>query len=245
MKIFGLLGQSLSHSFSKTYFEEKFTKENLVNCKYFNFEIDKIEAFTTLIKEQQQLIGLNVTVPYKEAVIPYLDQLHEDAAAIGAVNTIKLNKNQRLVGYNTDVIGFRESIKPFLATPHSRALIFGTGGSSKAIAYALDKLSIPYYFVSRTPKEEKEISYQDLSEASIRSFKLLINCTPVGMFPNIDEVLPIAFEGIGADHLVYDLIYNPKQTQLLTAAKDRGALIVNGLSMLHLQAEASWKIWNS
>ncbi len=245
MQVFGLLGRSLSHSFSKNYFEEKFNKEGLTDHSYVNFEMDTIEELPSLLKEQKPLKGLNVTLPYKEAVLPYLNHIDEDAIAIGAVNTIKVNSKQELIGYNTDVIGFRKSIKPFLAPSHTRALIFGSGGSSKAIAYALKQLSIPYYFVSRTPQGDQEIAYQDLDEAVIRSFKLLINCTPIGMFPNTEDILPIALNGIGTDHLVYDLIYNPKQTKLLQEAKQRGALIENGLSMLHLQAEASWKIRNT
>ena len=248
MRTFGLIGNPLSHSFSKKYFTDKFEKEGILNTAYKLFQLDKVVDIKALLQQEKQLEGLNVTIPYKQAVITYLDELDPTAKAVGAVNTIKISiaeKNQlHLKGYNTDVIGFRQSLKPFLAKEHERALIFGSGGAAKAVAYVLDQLSIPFFVVSRNPKEEKEIAYSELDEASIARFQLLINCTPLGMYPDLDKMPPIEMEAVGKNHLVYDLVYNPLETKFLAAAKARGALTVNGLSMLQLQAEAAWEIWN-
>ena len=243
MKQFGLIGKQLSYSFSEDYFSKKFEKLNLINHSYKNFELDSIHQIESLLKDNSSLCGLNVTNPYKTAVIPFLDELDAAAKKVGAINTISF-VNNKTVGYNTDIIGFRKSIKPFFEPKHSRALIFGTGGSSKAIAYVLDNLQVPYYFVSRSPKNSNELAYSDLTAETIRPFRFLINCTPVGTFPNIEEELPIPYNGITADHLVNDLVYNPEETILLKRAKVKGAIVVNGLSMLRLQAEASWEIWN-
>jgi len=245
MKLFGLIGKQLSYSFSANYFNEKFHKENLKNSIYRDFELNSITDFQKVIRDNSTLHGLNVTIPYKEVIIPYLDEIDPIAKEIGAVNTIKFLKNGMLKGYNTDVIGFRNSIKPFLDPNHSRALIFGTGGASKAIAYVLKSLGIPYYLVSRDPSSAKEISYHDLDESSIASFRFLINCTPLGTYPNVAEIIPIETHAIGKKHLVYDLVYNPKESRLLRIAQSQGAIAVNGLSMLKIQAEESWKIWNS
>lgn len=245
MKTYGLVGETLSYSFSEEYFTQKFIKEGIQDCEYKSFEIPNIAEFTSLLQQQPNLKGLNVTIPYKESIIPFLDQVDPVAAKINAVNTITISNDGKLTGYNTDVIGFRNSIKPFLDPNHSRALIFGTGGASKAIAYVLKTLDIPFYFVSRNPQNDKEISYQDLDKSSIASFRFLINCTPLGTFPDIEEIIPIDLDGIGDKHLIYDLVYNPSESKLLKEAKDRGAITVNGLSMLRIQAEESWKIWNS
>ena len=244
MNLFGLIGKQLSYSFSANYFSEKFHKEQLKDYGYRDFEIKSIADFQKVLSDNSNLHGLNVTIPYKESIIPYLDEIDPIAREIGAVNTIKYLKNGKLKGYNTDVFGFRNSIKPFLDPNHSRALIFGTGGASKAIAYVLKALGIPFYFVSRNPSSEKEISYDDLDESSIASFRFLINCTPLGTHPNVDEMIPIETHAIGKKHLVYDLVYNPKETKLLKIAKSQGAIAVNGLSMLKIQAEESWRIWN-
>lgn len=246
MKTFGLLGKSLAHSFSKDYFTEKFKKEGISDTIYQNFELASIDQFLPFLNDKKPFLsGLNVTIPYKEQIIPHLDELDSTAQEIGAVNTITFGKNGKLKGYNTDVIGFKNSIKPFLDPNHSRALIFGTGGASKAIAFVLEELQIPFYFVSRNATAEKVINYSDLDKSSIASFRFLINCTPVGTFPDIYSTIPIDLDGIGKKHLVYDLIYNPEKSVLLQESEKRGAIIVNGLSMLKLQAEASWKIWNS
>ncbi|MFT6167272.1 MAG: shikimate dehydrogenase [Vicingaceae bacterium] len=244
MKRYGLLGRKLTHSFSVEYFTEKFSKDNILDAEYINFEIESIENFTELIAQNKNLSGLNVTIPYKEAIIPYLTDLDSIAKEVGAVNTVQIKKDGSLKGCNTDVIGFRNSIKPFLDPNHTRALIFGTGGASKAIAYVLKSIGIPYYFVSRIPSSEKEISYGDLDRSSIESFRFLINCTPLGTFPNINEIIPIDTSAIGTKHLVYDLVYNPIESSLLKIAKQQGAIALNGLSMLKIQAEESWRIWN-
>jgi shikimate dehydrogenase len=245
MKQFGLLGKSLAHSFSKSYFEEKFKNNGLKGCSYKNFEIDKIEKVHQLVKDNLDLVGFNVTIPYKESIIPFLSSLDKNADSISSVNTVLVNrKDLSLKGFNTDYIGFKQSIKPFLELQHTHALVFGNGGSSKAIAYALKQLGIKYFIVTRTPKEANEIAYSDLDEHSISRYKLLINTTPLGMFPNEDASIDIPYKGIGEQHLVYDLIYNPSETQFLKKAKQEGAICMNGIDMLQLQAEASWEIWN-
>lgn len=243
MKKFGLIGKRLDYSFSQKYFSTKFKKEGLTDYSYSNFELKNIEEFKQLLDSQENLSGLNVTNPYKSEIIPYLSELDDASKSIGAVNTVVFKEN-KLIGYNTDVIGFRKAIKPFYEPKHSRALIFGTGGSAKAISYVLDRMQVPFYFVSRSPKLENEISYQDLDTQNICTFRFLINCTPVGTAPNTTETLPIPFEGITKNHLVFDLVYNPEETILLKKAKEKNAIAVNGLSMLRLQAEASWEIWN-
>lgn len=248
MRNFGLIGNPLSHSFSKKYFTNKFKKESILDANYELFPIKEIDEIKLLLQEQKDLLGLNVTIPYKQAVIPYLDELDPTAKAVGAVNTIKIstleNVQVQLKGYNTDVIGFRQSLKPFLAKEHERALIFGSGGASKAVSYVLDQLNIPHFIVSRNPTGVKAISYSELDEASVSRFQLLINCTPLGMSPNLDQMPPIPMDAVGKKHLAYDLVYNPLETKFLAMAKAKGALTVNGLSMLQLQAEAAWKIWN-
>jgi len=249
MRTFGLIGQPLSHSFSKKYFTEKFQKEGILEAHYELFPLENIKEFISLIAEQKDLVGLNVTIPYKQEIIPYLHELDKIAETIGAVNTIKIEKTEagklNLKGFNTDAVGFQQSLKPFLAKEHERALVFGSGGASKAVCYVLNQLGIPFFVVSRNPNGEKEIAYSDLDNTSISRFQLLINCTPLGMSPNIDQTLPLSMEGIGVGHLVYDLIYNPIETKLLSIAKEKGAITVNGLSMLKLQAEEAWKIWNN
>ncbi|MDB9964405.1 shikimate dehydrogenase [Vicingaceae bacterium] len=245
MKNYGLLGKHLSHSFSEKFFSEKFFREEINETTYQKFEIDSIIDFKNLLQSNPKLSGLNVTIPYKESILPYLDEVDTVAEEIGAVNTIQFKKNGNLKGFNTDVIGFRNSIKPFLDPNHSRALIFGTGGASKAIAYVLTSIGIPFYFVSRNPSSEKEISYEDLDKTSIESFRFLINCTPLGTYPNTNVIIPIETSAIGKRHLVYDLVYNPKESRLLKVAESQGAITVNGLSMFKIQAEESWKIWNS
>lgn len=248
MRLFGLIGKPLSHSFSKNYFSKKFIEESIKDANYELFPLESINELSSLLEKQKDLIGFNVTIPYKESVIPFLDELDVSAQEIGAVNTVFIKReNDRAVlkGYNTDAIGFRDSIKPFLASHHDRALIFGSGGSSKAVAHVLQQLQIPFHFVSRNPSLSKEIAYTDIDEQGIHSTPLLINCTPLGMSPNVLEMIPIPITGISSSHLVYDLIYNPEETLLLKEAKERGAIAVNGYSMLKLQAEASWKIWNN
>lgn len=242
MDVYGLIGKSLSHSFSKSFFEEKFSNEN-INAKYLNFELNNINEFVDLIEQNKDLKGLNVTVPYKTQIIPYLDELSEVAKEIGAVNTIIL-KNGKLIGDNTDVFGFRQSIKPFLRNVHEKALILGTGGASKAVGHVLRKIGIEVYFLSSSKKGERIFNYEQVNDFMINTFKLVVNTTPVGMYPNVKEMPKISLNGLTEDHLVYDLIYNPETTELLKKAKENGADVLNGASMLRLQALESWRLWN-
>ncbi|WP_138433802.1 shikimate dehydrogenase family protein [Winogradskyella algicola] len=239
---FGLVGKNISYSFSRGYFADKFTNEGLPHT-YVNFDLESIEELKEIIENTSNLKGLNVTIPYKEEVIPLLDKLNKRAKKIGAVNTIKLKKG-KLIGYNTDYYGFKNSLKPHLKKHHKRALILGTGGASKAIAHALKKLDIEYYYVSRTKKEGVTYTYSELTEDIIRSFQIIINCTPIGTFPNINECPNIPYDGITDKHILYDLIYNPEETKFLNCGKLKRATIINGLEMLKLQAEKSWEIWN-
>lgn len=243
MKQFGLIGYPLSHSFSKGYFTEKFLKENISYCSYDVFPLEKIEEFVELCNTHNNLCGLNVTIPYKEKIIPYLDGLHEEALAIGAVNTIKFI-NGKKIGYNTDCYGFEQSLKPLLKTQHTSALILGTGGASKAIEYVLKKLKIKFQYVSRK-KTNNAITYDEINNDMVKESLLIINCSPIGMYPFVDAVPEIPFDAVSDQHLLYDLIYNPEETLFLKEGKIRGARTKNGLDMLYLQAEKSWEIWQS
>lgn len=244
MKEFGIIGKSLSHSFSKSYFEKKFKDLNLADHFYNKFEIQTIEEFKGIIASHKNLVGLNVTIPYKQAILPFLDELSAEAKEIGAVNCIQIKSN-KLIGYNTDVYGFSQSIKPFLDTNHQRALILGTGGASKAVAYALKKVGVEIYFVtsSATKKTPNTFFYSELNELVMNAFKLIVNATPVGTFPAVEECPLLPYEFFTPQHLAYDLVYNPEQTLFLRNAKEKGSITVNGLSMLHLQAEKNWEIW--
>lgn len=243
MKQFGLIGKSLVHSFSKKYFDKKYEEENIQDSTYSLFELSKIMEIEQVFNKPN-LIGLNVTNPYKESVISYLTKIDPIAEEIGAVNTIFIKGYER-IGFNTDIIGFKKSIRPFLAKEHTRALILGTGGASKSIAVALKQYDINFFYVSRSkPTQQNIINYSDLDEQIISTFPLIINCTPIGTFPKVNELPPIPIDGIGMNHLIFDLVYNPAETALLLAAKKRGALVVNGLNMLRIQAEESWKLWN-
>ncbi len=241
-KIFGLVAKNSLHSFSKPYFTKKFAALQLENHHYLNFDIETISAFPKLLEKHPHIKGLNVTIPYKEKIIPYLDEIDETAAKIGAVNTILVTKN-KLKGYNTDAYGFEKSIQPLLKSHHQKALLLGTGGASKAIAFTLKKLGFDYTFVSRNPVE-KQFSYANLNKEIINTHHIIINCTPLGMHPNTNEKPPTPYQFITQKHLVYDLIYNPSETMFLKLAKEQKATICNGLKMLKLQAEKAWKIWN-
>jgi shikimate dehydrogenase len=245
MRAFGLIGKSLSHSFSKNYFDNKFTLLHLNDCSYSNFELEKIEDIISLLQTHPNLQGLNVTIPYKETVIPFLNELSEEAKQVGAVNCIQI-KNKKLIGHNTDVYGFSQSLKPFLDVNHERALILGTGGVSKAVAHVLQKIGLPVFFVTsaKTKKTDNTFFYHEINERVMDAFKLIVNTTPIGTFPNINECPPLPYEFFTPQHLAYDLIYNPGETKFLRQASDKGSIVVNGLSMLQLQAEKSWEIWN-
>jgi shikimate dehydrogenase len=241
-KKYGLIGKKLSHSFSKTFFENKFQTLN-IDSAYENFELENISQIKDVFTKSD-LAGLNVTIPYKEAVIPFLDELDESAKSVGAVNCIQI-KNGKHVGHNTDVFGFRQMIKPFLESHHERALILGKGGAAKAVAHVLNELGLAVFFVTRNPKDENDFPYDDVNEAMIRSCGIIVNTTPVGMFPDIDQAPAIPYEFLNDKNLAVDLIYNPKETLFMKKAKSFGANAINGETMLHQQAEKSWEIWNS
>ncbi len=240
---FGLVGKNIDYSFSRTYFSKKFKAEGLKHS-YDNFDINTINAFLDIVKDTPNLKGVNVTIPYKEAIIPLLDTLHKTAKKIGAVNTIKITKKGKLKGYNTDYYGFKTSIQPYLKPQHKRALILGTGGASKAVAYALTQLNIDFSYVSRHKNSKAKYSYNTLTKDTILAHQIIINCTPLGTHPNINNAPDIPYIHINASHLLYDLIYNPKDTKFLQIGEARGAAICNGTKMLMLQAEKSWAIWN-
>jgi len=243
MKVYGLIGKSLKHSFSKTYFDEKFINQEIKDTEYRNFEFEHINEVKAKLSEIQELKGLNVTIPYKSSIIPFLDGLDEISEEIGAVNAIKIDNDGKWIGFNTDVYGFSTSLKPFLTNLHQKALILGTGGASKAVEYALRQLNISRVKVSRT-KGKSDLTYGDLNENVFKACKLIINTTPVGTWPNVEEAPNIPYEYLSDEHLVYDLIYNPEKTLFLKQAESTGATIMNGLNMLRLQAEKSWEIWN-
>lgn len=243
--VFGLVGKDISYSFSKEYFTKKFKNLGLDSHRYVNFDIENITVFSEVVHRYKfELKGMNVTIPYKQDVFLYLDKVHKVAKKVGAVNTIKVTKKGTLKGYNTDVIGFRDSIVPMLKEHHNKALILGTGGASKAIAYVFKKLDIKYKFVSRKPKKKKHISYSTLTKQMLQEYTIIVNCSPVGTFPNVDRCPEIPYEFINERHLLYDLIYNPEETLFLSKGKAQGAAIKNGYEMLERQAEASWEIWS-
>jgi shikimate dehydrogenase len=251
MKTYGLIGKSLKHSFSKSYFEKKFADLG-IHAEYMNFELEAIEEFPNLISGRLRTDGtypvptggLNVTIPYKQSILPYLDDLDATAKQIGAVNCIQF-KNGKLTGHNTDAYGFQQLIKPFFEAHHERALIIGTGGASKAVNFVLEQLGVSVVYLSRNPRNLNEFSYDDANENMIRFNKIIVNTTPLGMFPTVNEAPPVPYEFITPQHLVIDLIYNPNETLFLKKAKEKGAVAINGETMLHQQAERSWEIWNS
>lgn len=240
---FGLLAKESSHSFSKKYFTEKFTQNFFENCDYENYDLLTIEKFPELLATTKGLVGLNVTIPYKEAIIPFLDKIDKKAKKIGAVNCITISKNKKTKGYNTDYYGFKKSLQPLLKKHHKRALILGTGGASKAVAFALRKLEIEYDFVSRTPNEY-QFGYDELDATVFADYQIVINTTPLGTFPNMKECPLLPYELFTEQHIAFDLVYNPEQTYFLKQAKAQGAKIKNGYEMLVFQAEKAWKIWN-
>ncbi|MEZ4803705.1 MAG: shikimate dehydrogenase [Gelidibacter sp.] len=243
MPNFGLIGKHISYSFSKTHFTAKFENDEL-DYSYENFDIEDISQFPSIIKNYPELLGLNVTIPYKESIIPYLDELNDIAREIGAVNTIKIESSGKLKGYNTDYYGFEKSIEPLLKPHHTRALILGTGGASKGVAFGLKNLGISFDFVSRQSNGMAQFTYGDLTEDLIKSYPIIINCTPIGTLPNVNECPDIPYDAVGKGHLLYDLIYNPIQTKFLICGEIKGATISNGFRMLELQAEKAWDIWS-
>lgn len=236
---FGLIGKDLSYSFSAKYFSEKFQKE-AIDATYVNFELARKEDIPTLIS--QGLSGLNVTIPYKQDVLSFLDSLTDEAREIGAVNCIEF-QDGKTKGHNTDAYGFRESLKPVLRNNHQKALILGTGGASLAVAYVLRNLGLEYRFVSRNPIGD-QLAYSELNERALAFFPFIINTTPIGTFPHVDDAPHLPYASLKADNLLYDLIYNPSETRFLKLGKEQGALTLNGAKMLLYQAERSWEIWN-
>lgn len=258
--MYGLLGKSLGHSFSKDYFTEKFSMLNL-NHTYQNIELDDISKIVSFVKEHKDLKGFNVTVPYKESIIPYLDDMDETAKKVGAVNTVKVYDKGKLKGFNTDVVGFKKlldettcrdaSMSPAMInidtseTKHKKALILGSGGASKAVQYVLENEGVNFDVVSRDKAKAKAKAYEEINEIGFKPYSIIINTTPVGMFPNVDECLELPYSTVEHGHIFIDLIYNPEETMFLKKARLKGASTFNGMTMLHEQAEAAWEIWRT
>ena len=242
MNRFGLIGFPLGHSFSQQYFNNKFKTENLNDCFFELFPIENVESFPELLHAHKDLKGLAVTIPYKQTIINFLTSIDEAASEIGAVNCIKIS-SQKIIGFNTDVIGFENSIKPILKPHHKKALILGTGGGSKAVQFVFKKLGIEFLLVSRS-KNQQHIQYQDIDELICADYNIIVNATPVGMTPNNDKCPEIPFQFLSEKHLLFDLIYNPAETLFLQKGREAGAQTKNGHEMLITQAEANWKIWN-
>jgi shikimate dehydrogenase len=248
MKIYGLIGYPLGHSFSAGYFAEKFEKEKIKDSIYRNFPIEDISKLPGLIADTPELIGLNVTIPYKEQVIRFMDEIDPVAKEVGAINTIKINRianSYKLKGYNSDVYGFQKSLQPLLKEYHKKALILGTGGASKAIKFVLRKLNIEFISASIEELKENEIRYEMIDKKMIEERLLIIHATPLGTYPNIGFCPPIPYEFLTPKHVLFDLVYNPEETLYLKKGKEKGATIINGLKMLHMQAERAWEIWHS
>lgn len=244
MRQYGLIGFPLGHSFSQRYFAEKFQKEGIENCSYMNFPIEKIEKIEEVLHEHSDLQGFNVTIPYKQAIIPYLSKLSREAETIGAVNCVRRTP-EGLIGYNTDAYGFHRSLNTLLNGVHpGRALVLGTGGASRAIKFVLSEMNIPFDTVSRR-LQGADYTYKILTDEIIQAHRLIINCTPLGTFPKTDEYPDLPYEAIGPSHFLFDLVYNPPLTEFLRRGKQRGASIQNGYEMLVGQAELAWEIWNN
>ena len=242
---YGLLGKSLAHSFSKDFFTQFFTENNL-SAAYDLIELPTVQNLGSFFNQEIKAYrGLNVTIPYKEHILPFLDEVHEEALDIGAVNTVKVNNTGKTTGYNTDVFGLHQSIKPFLNFNHHRALLLGTGGAAKAVAYVLEKIGLEVFYISRNPDGNRSFGYSAINKNMIDSCKLIVNCTPLGMYPNMNETISFPHNYLTTDHLVIDLIYNPEQTLFLKKAAEQGSIILNGKSMLQQQALKSWEIWSN
>lgn len=245
-KQYGLIGYPLGHSFSRGFFTDKFLHEG-IDAMYSNYEIASIEQLLKILADNKHLVGFNVTIPHKESVIPFLTEISDEAKAIGAVNVVKVTRqgeNICLKGYNSDVVGFTNSIRPLLdVNIHKRALVLGTGGASKAVVYGLNNLGIVTQLVSRT-KQANTITYNELDPSVMKNYNVIVNCSPLGTFPKVDEAPNIPYQLLGVDHLLYDLVYNPAETEFLKRGKEQGAQIKNGAEMLELQAVEAWRIWN-
>ncbi|MBQ1974161.1 MAG: shikimate dehydrogenase [Paraprevotella sp.] len=246
MELYGLIGYPLGHSFSQGYFTQKFLTEQ-IEAEYRNFEIPSIDLFPKIIKEHESLRGLNVTIPYKEKIIPFLDELSDEAQAIGAVNVVRITREKgktHLKGFNSDLIGFMKSIRPNLGAHHQKALILGTGGASKAVCYGLKKLGLEVAFVSRQ-EHSGMLTYEQITPKMLQEYQVIVNCSPCGMYPHVNEAPLLPYSALMDQHLLYDLVYNPEETLFLRRGLQAGATTQNGLQMLHLQAETSWDFWHT
>lgn len=241
MTKYGIIGYPLGHSFSKGFFTEKFARES-IDAQYLNFEIPDVAMLSDVLRDNPELRGLNVTLPHKQAVIPLLDEMSEEAMEIGAVNVIRV-RNGKLKGFNSDIIGFTNSIKPLLQPHHRKALVLGTGGASKAIRVGLNRLGIEWTYVSRSPRDGM-VTYEDITAETLQEYTVIVNCSPVGMFPKVDAAPAIPYELLSPQHLLFDCVYNPEETLFMKKGRKQGATVKNGLEMLYLQATASWKFWN-
>jgi shikimate dehydrogenase len=241
---YGIIGYPLVQSFSQPYFRAKFEKENIIDTDYEKFPIESIQLFPAILAQNKDLAGLNVTIPYKESILQYIDDISDVVKKCGATNCIKI-ENGKLTAYNTDVIGFERSFTPLLKSHHTKALILGTGGAAKAVAYVLNSLSIPFLFVSRQSQNAGCITYEMVTKELLQDYNIIINASPSGMIPNEDSFPLLPYEFITPKHLLYDLVYKPEETIFLKKGKEQGAAIKNGFEMLILQAEAAWEIWNN
>lgn len=242
MDLYGLIGFPLGHSFSRKFFNETFFPKNGIDAVYENFEIENAEELLNIVRKNPNLKGLNCTIPHKQAIIPLLDSVSEEAKEIGAVNVIQI-RNGKLRGFNSDIIGFTESIKPLLKPHHQKALILGTGGASKAIRVGLEKLGIETMYVSRTAQNGR-LTYEDITPEIVHEYEIIVNCSPLGMHPNVKTFPTLPYHAMSERNLLYDLVYNPEETEFMRRGKEHGAVVKSGLEMLHLQALASWDFWN-
>jgi len=245
MRQFGLIGYPLSHSFSKKYFTEKFEQENIAQASYELYELSSIDLFPALLAKHLDLVGLNVTIPYKQAVMPYLDALDTSAQKVGAVNVIKI-ENGKKTGFNSDYYGFKQSLinSHFSINTHTQALVLGSGGASKAVIAALSDLAIQCKIVSRNPVNDQQIAYKSITSELIANYQIIVNTTPLGMHPHTNACPDLPYEALNENYLLFDLLYNPSETLFMKKGATQGAKVLNGLEMLHLQAEKSWEIWN-
>lgn len=247
MDKYGIIGYPLGHSYSRGFFTEKFQREG-IDAEYLNFPIPDVAELRNVLCKHPELRGLNVTLPYKQAVMPMLDELSDEAREIGAVNVIRVRHDRqgvaRLKGFNSDIIGFMNSLRPLLKPYHRRALVLGTGGASRAVRVGLQRLGLEWKYVSRTPRDG-QLAYAELSEQKLQEYQVVVNCSPVGMFPKVDECPAIPYEYLTDGNLLFDLVYNPEETLFMKRGAARGATVKNGLEMLYLQAVASWEFWNS
>lgn len=244
MSTFALVGKKLGHSFSKAWFSSKFEREGLHGFNYINIETDELSSLPQTIREQG-IRGFNITIPFKQTILPFLDELDPISATVGAVNTVVVDGEGKLKGFNTDVIGFRETLRPLLKPYHTRALVLGTGGAARAVAYVLDNLFIDYDLATRNQNRTDAIHYDRLTQKDIRNASVIVQTTPLGTYPDVDSAPSIPYSGIEKFHLLYDLVYNPAETQFMREGSRRGAQVVNGMGMLVRQAEESWKLWQA